>query len=98
MTQYSPQEVLDRYFDLVRRYPEMFANSDDAGYRILLDESSIAEASKRAQVGVVFQDAYMTVVRDAVRFPDGSIGPYVRITKPGGKPGVVALAVHEGQV
>jgi ADP-ribose pyrophosphatase len=30
-----------------------------------------------SRTGVVYEDAYMLVVRDAVRRPDGSLGTYV---------------------
>ena len=82
------------YEDLRRKHPEMFVNAP-GGIEILLDPIDI-EAARRSTgpdepVGVVYADRFITVVRDAVRFPDGSLGLYVRTLPAGGAPGVVVL-------
>jgi ADP-ribose pyrophosphatase len=101
------------YFALVRAHPELFRNPPGAGIEILLDESeiqhaegSVAENLKKAgapvewaEVGVAFRDQYLFILRDAVRFADGSLGTYIRAIDPeGGFPGVVVLPVYQGQV
>jgi ADP-ribose pyrophosphatase len=49
-----------------------------------------------AQVGVAFKDQYTLILRDAVRFADGSVGTYIRTIAP--VPGVVVLPIWQGQV
>jgi ADP-ribose pyrophosphatase len=46
-------------------------------------------------VGVLASDPYATVLREAVRFPDGSLGLYNRLLVPGG---VVVLPVSRGSI
>ncbi|MET4925934.1 NUDIX hydrolase [Streptomyces sp. PSRA5] len=82
------------YEDLRRNSPEMFANVPD-GIEILLDPADI-EAARRSvgsdePVGVVYADRFITLVRDAVRFPGGQLGLYLRVLTPGDVPGVVML-------
>jgi ADP-ribose pyrophosphatase len=52
-----------------------------------------------SRVGFVFQDQYLRIARDAVRFPDGSLGTYIRILDDGNPtPGVIILPIYEGKV
>jgi|SRR5580704_10463282 ADP-ribose pyrophosphatase len=83
---------LAEYFSLVKDHPEMFHNPPGAGLEILLQESEIRQAEEYvaeklrkagkpvewAQVGVAFEDPYLVLLRDAVRFPDGTLGTYLR--------------------
>jgi ADP-ribose pyrophosphatase len=98
------------YFALTRARPELFVNPPGGGFEILLVEAEIRQAEERAaerlrdagapaewaSVGVVFRDQYSTILRDAVRYTDNSVGTYVRIITP--TPGVVILPVCRGQV
>ncbi|MGW7351924.1 NUDIX hydrolase [Streptomyces sp. NPDC054784] len=87
------------YEALRRTRPDLFA-SPPGGFEILLDPADV-EAARRAvggpdggvgePVGVVYSDRFITVVRDAVRFPDGRLGLHVRILPTSGTPGVVVL-------
>ena len=100
----------DDYFALVKKYPDLFRNPPDAGFEILLDEIDIIQAEERtaeqlrgfgapaewAKVGVAFRDQYGLILRDAVRYMDGSVGTYIRMVAP--VPGVVTLPVWQGQV
>jgi ADP-ribose pyrophosphatase len=53
-------------------------------------------------IGIVFEDEYLTVVRDAVRFPNGTLGTYVRIFERAaliaGENGVVLLPVRDNHL
>jgi ADP-ribose pyrophosphatase len=83
---------LAAYDDLRRARPAMFANPPDAPVEILFDRTAQLEAAaasvrdQRARglpaeygdVGVVYADRYLTLVKDAVRFPSGRIGTYIR--------------------
>ena len=100
----------NEYLALVRARPELFRNPPGAGFEILLDESGISQAEERvamrlreageptewAEVGVAFHDQYSLILRDAVRFADGSVGTYIRMVA--SIPGVAVLPVWQGQV
>ncbi|MCH9671371.1 MAG: NUDIX hydrolase [Gammaproteobacteria bacterium] len=90
----DPEQTMQQaYFALLEDRPEWFRNHPRGGITILTDPSDIEAARVAAKVartaagmsttdtrtGVLASDPYMTVVRDAVRFPDGSLGLYNRI-------------------
>jgi ADP-ribose pyrophosphatase len=104
---------LVEYLSLVKARPELFRNPPGAAFEILLQESEILQAeevtaerlrkadapAEWAQVGVVFRDQYVLLLRDAVRFPDGSLGTYIRTVPPEHSfQGVVILPVWQNQV
>ena len=98
MSEFDPSDCLDRYRALVRDRPEQFTNPDGDIYEILLDEHEIERARRDAltrrraeglptedtRVGVLAVDPYLVVMRDAVRFADGSYGLYNRLMVPSG--------------
>lgn len=100
------------YRELRSRMPELFDNPPDAGFEILHDPALVAAAEQAkaeslrsrdlpeswSSTGVVYQDEYLLVVRDAVRFPSGTLGTYVREIPASGSHGVVMLPVIDGQV
>lgn len=105
--------IRDRYFALVAERPELFVNPPGPSIKILLDEDEIREAeatvaerlagrglpAEWARVGIAYQDQYLLILRDAVRFPNGALGTYIRAVSPnGGAPGVVTLPVYDGNV
>jgi len=58
-----------------------------------------SKAKEWSRVGIVFEDPYLLVLRDAVRFPGGSTGTYFRMVHRGETvPGVIILPVFEGQL
>jgi ADP-ribose pyrophosphatase len=104
---------LTAYLSLVRSRPDLFRNPPDAGITILLDKTQIHKAEESvahklraagapaewAEVGVAFQDQYLLLVRDAVRFADGSLGTYIRAIPPERSfPGVVILPLWRNHV
>lgn len=103
----------DRYLALMRERPDLFVNPPDAPITIVLDEEGMRAVETHmaerlaakglprewAQVGIAHEDQYLMLLRDAVRFPDGSPGTYIRTVAPaGGAPGVIVLPVYEGNV
>lgn len=106
-------DTLDEYLAFARSHPDMFANPPGAIFTILLDPDDIHRVEREmgerleskgmpaewARVGIAYRDQYMTLLRDAVRFPDGSLGTYIRFVDwGGGTPGVIVLALYQGQV
>lgn len=101
----------EEYFSWVKKYPALFVNPPGAGFHILLDDVDIQEVEKQAaqlleakgmptqwaQVGVAHQDQYITLLRDAVRFPNGRLGTYIR-TVGDGTPGVIVFPVYQRHI
>jgi ADP-ribose diphosphatase len=109
MSEYDATECLTRYFELVRERPDRFVNPEGDIYEILLDPARIEHAQSEARrsrmreglpsqdvrVGVLADDPYLLVMRDAVRFADGSYGLYNRLLVPSG---AAILPVHDGRI
>jgi len=86
--------AMARYLELRRAEPDLFRNPA-GGIEILLAPPAIEAARKHARdvraaagqdtsdlrAGLLAHDPYMTIVRDAVRFPDGSMGLHNRIVE-----------------
>ncbi|WP_218010252.1 NUDIX hydrolase [Actinomadura chibensis] len=66
----------DPYERLRRERPALFANPPGAGYEIL---PAADAAPERGPYGVQYQDSFVTLVRDPVRFPNGGTGGYIRL-------------------
>src|SRR2546429_117950 len=102
---------LEDYFAFAKAHPELFVNPPGAGFIICMDEAEIQEAESQmaqqltargmlaewAHVGIAFQDQYLMILRDAVRFPNGSLGTYTRMVSDRLR-GLVILPIHQGQV
>jgi ADP-ribose diphosphatase len=98
MSDFDPADCMDRYRALVREQPDRFTNPDGDIYEILFDEERIEQARREAfkarqsnglrtddtRVGVLAVDPYLLVMREAVRFADGSYGLYNRLMVPAG--------------
>lgn len=106
-------EALRRYFELVQAQPEAFVNPPGAAFAIILDEREIARAEAEqaqrliargqpaewATVGVTYEDQYLCLLRDAVRYLDGSLGSYIRALGGVNQPsGVAILPVYQGRI
>lgn len=104
---------LQDYLAFARANPALFVNPPEGGFIIVLDEAEIREieaymAAKLkakgmpedwARVGIAFQDQYALLLRDAVRFPDGTPGTYIRfVGSEFAPPGVVVLPIYQDQV
>lgn len=94
MDDYSQPATLRGYLSLRREQPDWFCNRA-GGIEILTRVEDIQAAREAARAmrasegldvddlrtGVLARDPYMTVLRDAVRFPDGTLGLYNRIVE-----------------
>jgi ADP-ribose pyrophosphatase len=104
------------YKILQKKHPELFVNLDDPySIKIITDDQKIQQWQKaqkvispqqpepfyRIDIGVVYEDIYIILVRDLVIFPDGNIGTYIRLFSPAalenGYP-VVILPVRGQQI
>jgi len=99
-----------RYRALLTERPALFQGAAD-GVRILTDEDEIKAAERiiarrnrqrglppaSASVGVLAEDSWVLFLRDAIRFPDGSLGTHNRVIYSNLK-GVGILAVSAGRI
>ncbi|MGG8405080.1 NUDIX hydrolase [Streptomyces sp. 12297] len=83
---------IERYEALRAQRPELFRNEPD-GIEILSDPDALAAAG-----GVLYQDPYVILLRDPVRFPDGREGTYIRALGATAEAGSVVLPLLDGQV
>jgi ADP-ribose pyrophosphatase len=101
------------YLSFAKLHPDLFVNPPTGGFTIILDEDEIREIeafmaqklsmrglpASLAQVGIVYEDQYGRILRDAVHFPDGSPGTYIRfVSREVGVPGVVILPLYQGNI
>jgi len=68
-----------KYTDLIKERPELFTNLS-GGIEILTDPALIEQMEREygTTVGIVYEDEYLTLIKDAARFADGIVGPYIR--------------------
>lgn len=102
------------YWDLVRDHPKLFDNTE-ALLEIITDKSRIEafqdeygrELEERglprawSEIGVVYDDPYVIILRDLVKFADGSIKPYSRLINRAdlkGGQGVVMLPILDNKI
>src|SRR5712692_5587084 len=105
--------TLAEYLAFARAHPERFVNPPEGGFTILLGGDEIREVeaqmaqklqakqlpSEWAQVGIVYQDQYGMILRDAVRFPGGALGTYIRfIGNVDSGPSAIILPRYKGDV
>jgi len=98
MSHFDSVDCLERYLALARERPDRFTNPAGDIYEILLDTPQMDRARRDAQnhrreaqlpsddtrIGVLAVDPYLIVMRDAVRFADGTYGLYNRLMVPSG--------------
>ena len=105
--------TLAEYLAFAQAHPGLFVNPPQSETVILLNENKIHEAERQeaqrlvaqsmptewAKVGIAYQDQYVLLLRDAVRFADGSLGTLVRSVDENEHPqGVVVLPLHQGKM
>ena len=111
MVIYNDDEVcLRRYRTLETIRPELFDNPADCPTKILLDSVQVRQAQDHARakrsaegqptsdlrVGLLAEDHYIGyIIRDAVKFSDGSLGLYNRVVATGG---VVVLPILDDAI
>jgi ADP-ribose diphosphatase len=98
---------LAAYAALRRDRPQLFENPAGAAFEIIFDralQDAVANTAAEQMVqsglpahygdiGVVYQDKYTMLVRDAVRFRSGKLGVYIREMSPNEGVGSAVLAI-----
>lgn len=103
------------YFSLTKHHPRLFNNTNTV-LQIISDEQIIkAWQNKRrlylgeknlpenwADIGIVLDDPYLVILRDLVKFPDGSLGGFSRLCHraflDSGANGVIILPEYQGKI
>jgi ADP-ribose pyrophosphatase len=94
------------------RWPKLFENPPGAPYEILSNPPLVAEAESEersrlrarglpeswSRTGIVYEDRYMIVLRDAVRRPNGELGTYVRTMPTSGAAGAAVLPLLDDKI
>lgn len=80
--------------------PEQIAEAESLMERRLLARGvPHHQARAWSRVGIAFQDQYTFLLRDAVRFSNGTLGTYIRFVDPDNSaPGVIILPIYQGRV
>jgi len=100
-----------RFQQLHAERPDAFRNSDPNGIVILTDEWEVRAAEKTiagrlerqefpaewSRAGLFYEDPWIYLTRDVVRFPSGDYGTYHHIIR-GGRDGVVILPIIDGRI
>lgn len=103
---------LAAYAELRRARPGLFADPPGSAYALELGEAEQREVAERQRaimrrdglpadygdVGVVYADGYIKLVRDAVRFRDGRLASYIRMMSAGESNGAAVLPIVDGAV
>lgn len=84
---------LDAYFQLMAQRPELFQNPPECPLPVLTREEDIQTVERQTgrPVGIMYQDQYICLLRDAVRRQNGAAGTYIRLLHSAGQAGVVLL-------
>lgn len=93
---------MDRYYEkLMAESPDLFRNSrEKEEISVITDPEKIREVEEQSgmETGVLFEDGYIRLLRDAVAFPDGSTGTYIRIVPRKGESAAAVLTLVGGRI
>lgn len=111
----SDESVFERYLNLTSQFHKLLENPDEL-LKIIVDKSIVQgwQAERRQQpnnlfkdvagtdIGIVFDDPYVIILRDLVEFPGGFRNGYIRLYNraylEGGAAGVVMLPEMNGKL
>lgn len=105
------ENAFDRYLSIEQRFPQLFKNSDEL-LKIIREKSvlqdwrtekkKLSNDTVATDIGVVFDDPYVVILRDLVEFPGGFRNGYIRLYNraylEGGAAGVVILPEMDGKL
>lgn len=85
------------YFALMQDRPALFDNPSDCPLKIIMEEAEIQNVEQKTgrTVGIMYEDSYIYLLRDAVKFANGSFGTYIRLVHKNASGGSVVLPVTE---
>jgi ADP-ribose pyrophosphatase len=86
--------ALAAYNEYKDEHPDLFVNPSDAAFEIVLEP----DVQRALGAGIMYRDDYYMLLRDAVRFRDGSTGPYTRLIPVAGHGGAAVLPLVDGSI
>lgn len=86
--------ALTAYNNYRKQHPEQFINPPDAAFELVADESE----QLKVGAGIMYQDDYSILLRDAVRFRNGEIRPYTRVMPANDHGGAAVLPLLEDKI
>jgi ADP-ribose pyrophosphatase len=98
---------MDPYQELVAREPALFLNPPQAEFEVvtgpaeMLSEVATAEGERLGHpvdLGLLYEDEYVRLLKDVVRFSSGRLGTYIRVLPAGSSAGVAVLPLLDGDV
>jgi NUDIX domain. len=103
MQKLTTNGTLERYFEVMREYPQLFEPTPERyGLSLITDRDALVRKQKELKrkaeedgvqphyftLGVLCEDEWYMAIRDLVKFRSGSEGPYIRfVCKKGMPPG-----------
>ncbi len=87
-------ESLAAYNEFRRANPELFTNQQAPAFEIVFDP----QLQRTAGAGLIYKDNYVILLRDAVRFRNGYVGPYIRMIAAAGQGGAAVLPVIDDNI
>lgn len=109
MADFDAEDCLRRYHLLMESSPDLFRRRPEGGIQIVTEPDLMRQAQEAAgkayreagiggedlRIGVLTEWPFASYVRDAVRFPDGQLGLYLRILATNG---VTLLPILDGKI
>ena len=86
--------ALSAYNEVRKAHPELFVNPPNTAFEIVLDP----ERQRIAGAGLIYKDTYIFILRDAVRFRDGSVSQYTRTISSVDPWGAAVLPIVDGKI
>ncbi len=85
--------MTDEYLEYVKDNKRHYGPAPQEAPRVLTSEDGVrcVEEMTGRECGIVYEDGYIRVFRDAVEFPDGSLGTYIWVEQKGARNATAVL-------
>lgn len=90
----DPDAALSAYNEFREAYPEYFFSPSNAAFEIISDPAQQRDVG----TGLIYKDSYIVLLRDAVRFRDGSVRQYIRMIPSVAHGSAAVLPVIDGKI
>jgi ADP-ribose pyrophosphatase len=88
------EAALAAYNEYREHHPELFVNPPDPAFEVVTD----IEQQRAAGAGIMYRDGFSILLRDAVRFRNGVVGPYTRLIPAADHGGAAVLPVLDSRI
>ena len=90
----DPEAALAAYNKYRAQHPELFTNPPNPAFELVTD----LDQQRAVGAGIMYQDSYSILLRDAVRFRNGYLGPYTRIVPAADHGGAAVLPLLDSKI